>query len=556
MNVPGIMDLRVTIAHLIKWGWAHLVIIALRALLWLWPHHCPTWRLVGHWLVVQRRFGDALTFLNHTLEQPCANAQTYADLALVYRHSHRLTAAEQALRQAIEREPDQGVHWLELGDLLMQRQHVEPAIHAFERAIHLQPDRVEPLFHLARLYLSLERVDAVRCEYLCRRALKIDPEHEGCLSLLAKALNVLGQLDEATSIHHRILQRNPRDAGALESLAALGQLPKDLTRDKLPATASKDMHELAYHHFVRAKVSLSLGDPTEAFSWYQAGNQIMRRGFFYDIHQDAQFFQRIQSVFDARFFAERQGWGHSSAKPIFILGMPRSGTTLVEQIVAAHPQCHGGGERTDIHECAQSMGLLSRTHQVFPEAARELTMETACILGESHVQGLTLLNRDALRVTDKLPHNFLHLGLIHLLLPHARIIHCRRHPMDICFSCYQQMFANHHPYAYDLVELGRYYRMYHHLMNHWRHILPGRMLELHYETIIRQPEATIRGILDHCGLSWDARCLDFHKSTRQVDTASLLEVRQPLYPTSMGKWHRFERELQPLRDALGDVLDD
>ncbi|HIJ84460.1 MAG: TPR REGION protein [Magnetococcales bacterium] len=535
-------------------GGIHVLIIVMRVVLLFFPQHGPAWCLLGHLLVKNKQYADALPCLRQALEKGCTTAQVHADLAQVYTHSHRLMAAEKSLRCALNINPSNPTWWLGLGIILSKRQHRESAIHAFERAMHLDPNRVDPLFHLGCLYLEPAYVNALKAEAFFRQALRIDPHHEGSLTFLGQALGHLGRLDEAAFLYKQILTLYPNNIFALENLAMLGRMPKENLEAKLPDPARGQPHELAYNYFVIAKINTKNNNPTDAFACYQTGNAIMRQSFIYDIGQDVVQFQHTQSVFDSAFFADRHEWGDPSGKPIFILGMPRSGTTLIEQILAAHPLCHGGGERLEILELVNSMGIFSHTYQVYPEAAQELNAYTVRILGQSYVQGLTLINSGASRITDKMPHNFRYIGLIHLLLPNAPIIHCRRHPMDTCLSIYQQLFADHHPYAYDLTELGQYYRIYHQLMQHWQKTLPGRMLEIQYEEVVAHPEKMIRRILDHCGLPWDERCLDFHTVNRQVDTASFIEVRQPLYRTSVGRWQTYEKQLQPLRQALGDVL--
>ncbi|MBF0603804.1 MAG: sulfotransferase [Nitrospirae bacterium] len=542
-----------TLNHFLK-GCRTVLIPVLRLILLFVPHHGPTRRTLGHLLVENKRYAEALPSLQHLLASGQATGQIYADLAQVYFNSQRLTAAEKSLRSALALEPTRASWWLNLGVILTKRQHREAAIHAFEKAILADPNKIDPLFFLANEYLNPSHTDALRVEALCRQALKINPHHEGCLNFLAVALGLLGRLDEAITLNHHILHHFPNNAPALGNLAALGALPTENQEIPWPDTNYGPPHERAYHPFAMAKIHKKNKNHTAALACYQAGNAIMRQSFPYEISEDILHCERIRAVFNPQFFADRPQWGIPSDKPIFILGMPRSGTTLIEQILATHPQCHGGGERNEIYELVDSMGIFSKEHQAYPEATRELRYDEVKILGQSYVQSLTLLNHDAPRITDKKPHNFLHVGLIHLLLPNARIIHCRRHPMDTCLSCYEQLFADHHPYAYDLTELGKYYRNYHDLMQHWQKTLPGRMLEIHYEEVIRHPEAMIRRILDHCALAWDERCLDFHLTQRPVETASHIEVRQPLYKTSVGRWRMYEEQLQPLRHALGDVF--
>lgn len=520
------------------------------------PNYCPAWHHLNHLLMGNNRFADALMSLQQAQANGCITAQLHAHLAVVYSHSQRLMAAEKSMRSALELEPSNANWWTELGIILSLRHHRNQAMQAFAEAIRLQPDGVEALYHLARLHLEVSFFNASLAEEYSRRALLIDPNHLGCLTCRAYALGLLGKLPEAALLHEKILTLAPHNANALENLLTMDRLPQHRQGEELLATMTNTIPvDQAQNHFAKAKIHMKNKDIDQAFASYQQGNRIMRQSFFYSMDQDALEAQRVQAVLDHPFFSERTGWGDPSDKPIFIVGMPRSGTTLVEQILAAHPLCHGGGERFDLYELASTMGTLSRTRLAYPEAIRELTREEVGILGHSCVQSLTLLNPAAVRITDKLPHNFHYVGLIHLLMPNARIIHCRRHPLDTCLSCYQQLFAGHLPYAYDLEELGRYYRIYHHMMQHWQHTLPGRMLDLPYEKIVDNLEMMIGRILDHCGLPWHDDCLDFHKVERQVDTASFIAVRQPLYQTSKGRWRVFAEHLQPLRHALGDVLE-
>ncbi len=520
------------------------------------PNYCPVWHTLNRLLMGTYRYADALTSLQRTVANGCVTAQVHAYLAVVYRHSQRLIAAEKSMRSALEREPGNANWWTELGVILSLRQQRNPALQAFAKAIALQPDAVEALFHLARLHLEVGFFNARVSEEYSRRALQVDPNHLGCLSSRAYALGLLGKLQEAALLHKKILTLSPNNAYALEDLLSMDCLSQGHKGEELQFTMTGMVPvDQAKSHFALAKIHMKKKDIDQAFASYQQGNRIMRQSFFYAIDQDAMNAQRVQTVFDQRFFSDRAGWGDPADKPIFIVGMPRSGTTLVEQILAAHPLCHGGGERFEVFELANTMGTLSRTHLAYPEATRELTREEVRILGHSCVQSLTLLNPSAIRITDKLPHNFHYVGLIHLLMPNARIIHCRRHPLDTCLSCFQQLFAGHIPYAYDLEELGRYYRIYHHLMQHWQQTLPGRMLDIHYEQVVDDLEMMVGRILDYCGLPWHADCLNFHQVERQVDTASFIEVRQPLYRTSAGRWKVFAEHLQPLRHALGDVLE-
>jgi hypothetical protein len=232
--------------------------------------------------------------------------------------------------------------------------------------------------------------------------------------------------------------------------------------------------------------------------------------------------------------AEEAGGGDPSEIPIFILGMPRSGSTLIEQILASHAWVHGAGERMD-----------------FPDLLADLGDRDFRALGAAYAARSGTLAPGAGRVTDKLPGNFLHAGAIHLALPRARIIHSRRDPADTCLSCYTKLFRGEQPFTYDLGELGRYYRAYERLMAHWRVVLPESVfLEVDYEALVADPETQTRRLLAHCGLAWDPACLVFHETRREIRTASAVQVRQPLYGGSVGRWRRHGERLEPLLREL------
>jgi len=257
----------------------------------------------------------------------------------------------------------------------------------------------------------------------------------------------------------------------------------------------------------------------------------------------------LVEIFSPSFFSQRQDIGFKSELPMFIFGMPRSGTTLVEQILASHSQVHGAGEINDLVDTVKEL------MPTFPAGAEALPLEAWRALGERYVRRLVERNPNALRVTDKMPRNFYLAGLIATALPDARIIHCRRSPMDTCLSCYSLHFPYGQEFTYDLEVLGRYYGIYMQVMEHWRKALPARMLTLDYESLVADPETETRRLVSFCGLEWDDACLDFHKSKRSTATASAAQVREPIYRRSVERWRRFERELEPLRVALGPYAD-
>jgi hypothetical protein len=256
----------------------------------------------------------------------------------------------------------------------------------------------------------------------------------------------------------------------------------------------------------------------------------------------------------------KAGQGAPSTLPVFIIGMPRSGTTLVEQILASHPQVWGGGELMHLKEAVARLSGPEGAESPFgyPELVRLLDGAQLRALGAEYCEALraaappTMMTTTT-RMTDKMPANFLFAGLIALVLPNARIIHVKRDPLDTCLSCFSILFLGNQPHSYDLAELGRYYRAYLHLMEHWRQVLPpGAMLEVQYEEVVADLEGQARRIVAYCGLEWDDACLDFHRTERRVWTASSVQVRQPIYRQSLGRAEAYRHWLQPLLEALGE----
>ena len=285
------------------------------------------------------------------------------------------------------------------------------------------------------------------------------------------------------------------------------------------------------------------------------GNARRRLDAPFDIENFERRTARIREVFTTAFFAEHSGGGDPSNAPIFIVGLPRSGSTLVEQILASHSLVEGTMELPNVLNLVREFDDLSPARDGYPESVRTAAASQLRTLGNRYVEETAPLRVGRPRFTDKLPNNFSHIGLIHAILPQATVIDARRHPMDSCLSTFKQHFAEGQTFSYDLDDLGRYYRCYLALMDHWDAVLPGKVLHLQYEDLVREPETNIRRLLEHCRLPFEPACLAFHQTRRSVRTASAEQVRQPIYTSGVGYWHHFARELEPLRHALGDSLE-
>jgi Sulfotransferase family len=262
-------------------------------------------------------------------------------------------------------------------------------------------------------------------------------------------------------------------------------------------------------------------------------------------------FDRIEATFTPALIRAKSGGGDQTKTPIFVIGMPRSGTTLVEQILASHPAVHGAGELKTLNDVVHSVRDAAGNALPYPESVPALDGAALRQIGRHYLAEVMKLAPAGKRVTDKMPSNYYLVGLIHLALPNAKIVHCMRDPIDTCVSCFSKLFTGEQVHTYDLVELGRYYRRYERLMAHWRRVLPkGRILDMCYEDVVADLEAQARRLIDHCELPWDDRCLDFHKTDRPVRTASATQVRRPIYNSAIGRWRVYQEELKPLLAAL------
>ena len=313
----------------------------------------------------------------------------------------------------------------------------------------------------------------------------------------------------------------------------------------------------AYIAFAAAKVFDDLGLHDKAFPLWIEDNALVRARLDYDQAKEIESYRRLEQVFTSEFVARHRTSGIASALPIFIVGMPRSGTTLIEQIIASHTAVTAGGELHDFGRAVNAVAEdFQKTHRRadfrYPDFLADFEPRDFAAIGNAYVAGLSARWLGSQRITDKMPANYLHAGIIHLALPNARIIHARRNPVDVCVSCFSKFFAGAVNFSYDLKELGIAYSEYEKTMAHWRRVLPpGTILDVDYESVISNTEAEIRRILNFCGLDWDDRVLEYYKTERSVRTASATQVRQPIYRTSVERWRNYEAYLGPLLEALG-----
>jgi tetratricopeptide (TPR) repeat protein len=525
------------------------------------------------------------------LERDPEHAQALHLLGLLRFQQNRLAEAEALLGRAVARAPQNANAWSDLGMVRVRAGSAEAALEPFSRALTLAPEHPDALnnmaqalrrlgrFHQARGVL--ERLVALRPASARARALLADAQHQcndvataietyqSALRLapddrrirlgLGDAYESAGKFKQAKMQYHGVLRRAPDDPVAL---ARLLQLREGAADAALAARAATLADAAATPEDARVRLNVALGyyhdrrgEHDEAFRRLRLGYDVRARRQPFDSDGYSRAVDALIETLTPEFYREAPTSGLDSARPIFIVGMPRSGTTLTEQILASHSAVAAGGELAGLVKVSYQVRELSRTGAPYPQGLERIGRSALRQMARYYLDQLERISPDAARVTDKLPYNFMHLGLIPLLFPHARIVHCRRHPLDNCLSCYFTGFADQIRFANRLDTLGRYYLDYQRLMEHWHRVLPLELFDLPYEALVHDTEGRIRALLDHCGLPWEDACLSFHETERGVRTPSRWQVRQPIYGASVGRWRHYERHLAPLVRILQPLLE-
>jgi tetratricopeptide (TPR) repeat protein len=368
---------------------------------------------------------------------------------------------------------------------------------------------------------------------------------------LAMAFSNAGDFEAARKIYRRIMAQRPEFSAAficytdITPMAEDEELAQLITGYEATAASSEDKE---VYDFTLAKIYEDKGDFEKAFQYLSSACSLHKQRVGYNEPGSLNGMQLIKSIFTADFLKRFESCGSDSPQPYFVLGMPRSGTTLVEQILSSHPEVVGGGELTVMDSIVRDHG--AKLGKPMVNSLEDLDCEELSYMANEYLTMTASMGAEALHLVNKLPHNFLYIGLISLMFPNAKIIHLKRDPMAICFSCYKKRFNSGHDYSYDLQDLGNYYLGYQDLMNHWYSVLPGRIYTVEYEKLTSDFETETRRLIDHCGLEWDDACLQFHKSKRAVRTASLSQVRKPIYTKAVSFWRNYEQQLKPLADIL------
>lgn len=535
------------------------------------------------------KYAKCAELLRQVCKDNPQDATAWNRLGNTYLHMKNYPEASNCYRKVLQLEPDLVAARFFLGIVEGEMGNMQDAIQCFEQVIQKVPDHIGARLKIGLAYqiLGYPRKTIAEYQYILAR----DPEHiEGNIRMGDLYL-LLGEPAKAEKYFGKALSVNPEVVDAVASLAAIMvrgnrlQEAYDLIKPYIDgeidniriAMVFSDLCDrfdhcdraiaslehlletaLAHAHGQQIRVLFALGnlldkqqDYERAFHYYRRGNDLVRNDYDAEgiIQKVESFISVCSRAICSNESAQNDQMGYN--RPLFIVGMPRSGTTLVEQILSSHTKVHGAGELQDIGEMASGLPAMLGSVQPYPACLAQLDRETLGRLSRIYRNKIKeIAGEGNAYVTDKMPDNFWHLGLIQRLFPDARIIHVMRNPMDNCLSCYFQDFAGIHPYAYRLETLGHYYRAYERLMWHWRNVIRMPMLEVQYENLISDQEREVRRLVDFCDLQWEEQCLKFYDAGRVVVTASYGQVSKPIYSKSIDRWKHYETFLQPLKDSL------
>jgi tetratricopeptide (TPR) repeat protein len=566
-------------------------VAALRRAVSLKPEMPDAWRALGdHLTAIGDASGADDAYAQHIKFSTHDPRLMEAAAALC---ENRIAIAESLLRAHLKQHPTDVAAMRMLAEVAARLKRYSDAQVLLERALELAPSFL-PARHNYAVILHRQRKPG-RALAQVQKLLDADPVNPGYRTLKATITSSIGDYDTALELYAGVLADYPNNARvwmsyghalkttnrssecvqtyrkSIELAPHLGEAywslanlktfrftPADIEamQAQLATTNLTDDDRLQFH-FALGKAFEDARQYTESFQHYAEGNRLRRTSVGYDADANIEQMQRSRALFTPEFFAARAGQGAQAPDPIFIVGLPRSGSTLLEQILSSHPLVEGTMELADIVNMARELGgPHARVQGAYPESIAALDENALRSLGERYLEQTRIYRRtDAPFFIDKLPNNFAHTGLIHLILPRAKIIDARRHPLGCCFSNFKQHFARGQHFTYSLDDLGRYYRGYVQLMAHFDAVLPGRVHRVIYERMIEDTEGEVRRLLDHCGLPFDERCLRFYENERAVRTASSEQVRRPIYREGVDHWQHYEPWLGPLKSALGSVLE-
>ncbi|WP_296737211.1 tetratricopeptide repeat-containing sulfotransferase family protein [Mesorhizobium sp.] len=517
------------------------------------PNHAGALHFLGLLLHQTGRSDEGLGLIEQSVTLQPENADFLNNMGTVMRDLGRVPAAVDFFRGAVDIRPDQLAARDNLGSSLMQLGQLEAAEEIYRGTIGRNPFHARARIGLAETLQEAGRLDDAIAVF--REALSIRPKDAELLYGLGVAMMEKGKLDEATDLARQALAAAP---GMARAWLLLTQVKRQTERDAELSGMEAEHAKAPQGSLARMQLSFGLGkvnddlkDYGRAFDYFAEGNAIRRQAIAYDPVRTRDEFEAMKSAFDRDFFDKHQPSGISDDAPIFVVGMPRSGTTLVEQIIASHPQVFGAGELNILKTAVGKQFPMSMPGG-FPGGIAEMPDKAFADAGQAYLDMLHARYPGFRHVTDKMPGNFLLVGFIHMMLPKAKIVHCARDAAATCLSIFKVHFrGDSHRYGYDLGELADFHNLYTDIMAHWHKVLPGVVHDVRYEDFVADQEGQTRALMAHLGLPWDEKVLSFHETDRPVRTASAAQVRQPMYQGSVDLWKRYGEKLKPLLDKLG-----
>ncbi len=502
------------------------------------------------------RFADAERIYRDLLSRDPENVNATRLLGSVAIEMERYRLATRLLRNAVKLAPNFFGAWTDLARALLESEEFDECREALDQAMRLEPTLAYPHMLLGNMLSKAGDYEAAAEAF--GAALDLQPNHGGSLAGLGHVLKTIGRQEEAIDRYRAAIRKFPAFGEAWWSLANLKTFRFS---DEEIAVMERHVDDDSLIDETRVNINYALGkayedrgDYSDAFMRYETGATIRRPHESYDPVQTEYLHDQIIETITPELLEQHAQSGDPDPAPIFIVGLPRSGSTLIEQILASHSQVDGTHELPELPRLVGSISRQRLGGKNYPLGLPDMLPEQYLELGRRYLESSLRYRGDRPFFTDKMPNNFASVGLIQLIMPNAKIINARRHPLDSCMGTFKQLFYKGQSFSYDLLELGEYYLQYDRLMKYWHELLPGKVLDVQYENMVAFQEDETRRLISHCGLEWEDDCLSFYKTDRAVNTASSEQVRQPIYSKSVNSWRRFEKELQPLIDILEPLL--
>jgi tetratricopeptide (TPR) repeat protein len=521
------------------------------------PNHLESVNNLGAVLVEQEKYDEARTILIKALQLNPNYAEAHCNMAQFFIGTENFDQALTSLAKAISLKADYADAYFGRSRVQQELNQLESAEGSAKLAIESDPKHADAHALLGGIYIEKNQLDDAKKYF--DKALEIDDENGRALVGLGTLKMQIGDIIEAEDYFHQALAIDDENLSARISITQARKTEANeenfLKLEKeIPKLETMTQSKAMTIHFALGKSYEDLKEDEKAFPHFLKGCAIKRSKIDYDADAQDKNVKNIIDFFSKEKINQLSGAGEPSATPIFVLGMPRSGTTLTEQIISSHPEVFGAGELPYLLQLANAP-LSPENPSSYPESLQNLSQDSLNLLGRQYCERTRTYAPDAKHITDKMPANFFCVGLIHLMLPNAKIVHIRRNPVDTCLSGFSKLFNNGQAHSYNLTELGRYYRNYNKLMTYWHKVIPSdNFMEIQYEDLVANSEKKSRELISFVGLEWNEACLNFQQNKRAVRTASIAQIRKPIYQSSIAKWKRYEDHLGPLLDALDDLV--